>query len=124
MLVAALSVFDAHGPLGTTFRGDVDGIAVTFEVMGIIAAVWLLRRLGRARFLLPAIGFIVGLHFIGLWRATDLSVFVWVAAAMCLICGLAVFAPETRTIDTRRVIAGFGSALVRWAAGFATLIPR
>jgi len=33
------------------------------ETLGIFAAVWFLRRFGLAQFLMPAIGFIVGLRF-------------------------------------------------------------
>jgi hypothetical protein len=60
VLVAALGLFGAHRPMGT-FHRDVYGIALTFEIVGIMATVWLLRKLGGAQFLVPAIGFIVGL---------------------------------------------------------------
>jgi hypothetical protein len=119
-LIAALAIFGARGPLGT-FRGDVYGVAVTGEAVGIVAAVWLLRRCGLSQFLLPAIGFIVGLHFIGLWRATELSIFVWVAVAMCIVCALAVFVPTSADTDLRRVVAGIGSAAVLFASGLAAL---
>jgi hypothetical protein len=55
------------------------GIAIAFEVAAILATIWLLRRFALSHFLMPAIGFIVGLHFLGLWKATDLWVFVWTA---------------------------------------------
>jgi hypothetical protein len=77
------------------------------------------------QFLSPAIGFIVGLHFLGLWKATDLRVFLWTALSMCLVCGLAAFLPgttENGSVDVRRAVAGLGSALMLWGAGGKTLV--
>lgn len=101
--------------------GDVYGIAVTFEAVGIIAAVWLLRRFALSHFLLPVVGFIVRLHFLGMWQATHLLNFAWLAVAMCFVCGLAIFLPGNEDTDARRIVAGLGSAVVLWAAGVATL---
>jgi hypothetical protein len=119
-LVAALSISESKAQAGT-FRGNVYGFAATFEVVAIVAAVPLLRRHGRSDLLMPVIGLIVGLHFLGLWQATDLVRFVWVALAMCFLCGLAAFIPVNEHANARWVLAGFGSALVLWAAGVATL---
>jgi hypothetical protein len=66
-----------------TFRGSIYVAALAFEVIPIFAAVLLLRRFALSQFLVPAIGVIVGLHFIGLWKTTDLFVFRWTAVAMC-----------------------------------------
>jgi len=68
---------------------------------------------------MPAIGFIVGLHFLGLWKATDLRVFRWTAVAMCLVCGIAAFLPSATpngNVDLRRAVTGLGCALVLWGA--------
>jgi hypothetical protein len=92
--------------------------------MGIVMAAWLLRHFSLSQFLLPAIGLIVGLHFIGLWRATDLSLFLWTAGALCIVCAVAAFLPgftEIGGIDVRQVVAGSGCALVLWVSGAATL---
>ena len=106
-----------------TFRGHIYGIAVAFEA--IFGTIWLLRQFALSQFLLPAIGFIVGLHFLGLWKATDLRVFLWTALAMCLVCSVAAFLPgatENGNVDVRRVVTGLGTALVLWGAGVRTLV--
>jgi hypothetical protein len=116
ILIAALAMHHVPSQSGT-FRGDVYWAAVAFEVVGIIAAVWLLRRLRRRQFILPVIGFIVGLHFLGLWRATDLFVFVWTAIGMCVMAVIAALVPDS-SIDgvIRRAIVGLGLAAVLWTA--------
>ena len=121
VLITTLAISGAKGQPGA-FRSDVYGVAVALEVIGIVAAVLLLKLLGVPQFLTPAIGFIVGLHFLGLWRATDQPSFAWIALAMCSVCGLAVLMPAGNgDIDIRRAVAGLGSALVLWASGIATL---
>jgi hypothetical protein len=116
ILIAAIAMHHMTSQ-SSTFRGDVYSAAVAFEVVGIIATVWLLRRLGRRQFILPAIGFVVGLHFLGLWRATDLFVFVWTAIGMCVVAVIAASVPDS-SIDgvLRRAIAGLGLATVLWTA--------
>jgi hypothetical protein len=122
VLVAALAISGAKGPPGA-FRGDVYGIAVALEVVGIVGAVLLLKRLAAPQFLFPAIGFIVELHFLGLWQATDLPRIVRVALAMCSVCGLATILPAGNgDTDTWRVVAGLGSGLELWAARIAMLL--
>jgi hypothetical protein len=92
-LVATPAGFHPPRPAGV-FRGNVYGWAVVLETVGILSMVWLLRRLPLTRFLLPSVGFIVGLHFIGLWKATDLPRFLWTAAATCIVCVSAAFLPD------------------------------
>ncbi len=124
VLIVALTLPHKQRPSGT-FRGHIYGMTVAFEAAAILATIWLLKRFAQPQFLLPAIGFIVGLHFLGLWKATDLRVFLWTALAMCLVCGLAASLPggtENDNVDVRRVVAGLGSALVLWGAGGKTLI--
>ena len=124
VLIVALALPHKQRPSGT-FRGHIYGMTVAFEAAAIFATIWLLKQFALPQFLLPAIGFIVGLHFLGLWKATDLRVFLWTALAMCLVCGLAAFLPgatENGSVDVRRVVAGLGSALVLWGAGGKTLI--
>jgi len=67
------------------------------------------------------------LHFLALWKATDLRVFLWTALAMCLVCGAAAFLPEANAngVDLRSIVAGLGSALVLWgASGWSVVEPR
>jgi len=99
------------------FSGRTYGMAILFESAAILGTVYLLRQSALSQLLMPAVGFIVGLHFLGLWKATDLRVFLWVALAMCLVCGAAAFLPvagANGNVDLRRVEAGLGSALVLW----------
>jgi hypothetical protein len=113
-----------HAPRQSgAFRGRVYGVAVAFEVAGTLVAVWLLNWFSLERFLMPAIGFIVGLHFVGMWKATDRSAFLWIAGAMCIVCGFAAFLPglAENGIDVRQAATGMGCALVLWCAGAATL---
>lgn len=105
------------------FDGRLYGFAVVFEVLAIAGTVFGLHRLNLQAFLMPAIGFIVGLHFIGLWRATELRVFLWIAVGMCGICVIALFLPGriASDADVRNAVTGFGSALVLWTAASLTL---
>lgn len=123
VLIVAFALLDKQRH-SVTFRGHIYGIAVAFEVAGIFLTIWLLRQFALSQLLLPAIGFIVGLHFLGLWKATDLRVFLWTALAMCLVCGVAAFLPgatENGNVDLRRVVTGLGTALVLWGAAVRTL---
>ena len=107
------------------FEGRIYGFAVGFEVVTIFLTVVALRRFGLQAFLMPAIGFIVGLHFIGLWKATDLAAFLGIAVAMCAVCVAAALLPDassTGSANLRIVVAGIGSAVVLWAASAATLL--
>ena len=124
VLIMALALPHKQRPSGT-FRGHIYGTAVALEAAAIFTTIWVLQQLALPQFLLPAIGFIVGLHFLGLWKATDLRVFLWAALSMCLVCGLAAFLPgatENGSVDVRRVVAGLGGALVLWGAGGKTLV--
>ena len=124
ILIGALAVSPTKHPSGV-FRGSVYGTAVAGEAMAIFLGVWLLRRFGLSGFLLPVIGFIVGLHFLGLWKATDLSLFLWTALAMCAVCVLAAFLPSpggAGSVNARAVVTGLGCALVLWSAALAVLL--
>jgi hypothetical protein len=107
------------------FRGRIYGMTVAFQVAAIFATIWLLRQLALPRLLMPAIGFIVGLHFLGLWKATHLRVFLGTALTMCVVCAVAVLlpgAPENGNVDLRRFVTGLGSALVLWGASAWSLL--
>jgi hypothetical protein len=115
-LVAAAALAPGRSGGSGTFDGTVYGIAVAAESIAIAAAAALLRQ--RRDLLLPAVGFIVGLHFIGLWKATALTLFLAVAGGMCAVSlgslllrqrGSAGFAP-------RQAAAGLGCAIVLWAS--------
>jgi hypothetical protein len=82
--------------------------AVVAEIVAIVATQnWLLAH-RQMDLLWPAVGLIVGLHFIGLWKAMGLKRFLALAAAMAVINLIGLLpglAPETR-----QQISGFGSS--------------
>lgn len=84
VLIVALALPRKQRHLGT-FRGHIYGIAVAFEVAAIFGTIWLLGQFALSQFLLPAIAFIVGLHFLGLWKATDLRVFLRLIASRAVV---------------------------------------
>jgi hypothetical protein len=125
LLVTALPLLSPWGtfPHGT-FRGGTYAMAVAAVALAIVFVAsppLNLRR--RSDLLVPIAGIMVGLHFIGLWRAVDTLSFLLVAIAICLISALAFFVPDSRSsMSPRRMLVGFGCAMVLWMAGGAALI--
>ncbi len=114
-----------HPEHEATFRGTIYGVSVVLESFAIAAAVASLRRSGRLDLIVPAVGCIVGLHFLGLWRATDAGVFAWTAAGMCAsgIAALVIIDPRiSGCSNMRTVITGLGCAIVLWASSASTFI--
>lgn len=76
----------------------------------------LLPRYGLQAYLVPTIGIIVGLHFIGLWRASGETAFLGIAAAMCAVSTAAMVLPDgpVGSLNPRALFASYGSALVLW----------
>lgn len=99
------------------FDGGIYGIAVTAETIAILGAVALLRRSARQDWLPPVIAVIVGLHFLGLWRATGSLVFVALAAGLCAVGIAGSLVPAPR----RLLVVGFGCAAALWAAAAVTV---
>ena len=90
-------------------------VAVVLESLAIAGAVNLLPRYGAETYLLQALGVIVGLHFIGLWMASQSSRFIWISAGMCLLSVASILAQHaTAGIRAGDVLTGFGNALVLW----------
>jgi hypothetical protein len=106
---------------GTMFRQRAYIAAVLLEVAALFAAANFLPRAGFGDQLIPAVGVIVGLHFIGLWMATGLRRFLAIAAAMCAVSVFSAFLPVAYAgVDPRVAVCGFGNALVLWiGAGLA-----
>jgi predicted signal transduction protein with EAL and GGDEF domain len=97
------------------FRQRAYIIAVVLEVAAIAAASYLLRSHGLQNFFIPVVGVIVGLHFIGLWQATGMPLFLGIAAAMCVVSVVSMLLPHaTGELDMRDAVCGFGNALVLW----------
>lgn len=76
------------------FKRSAYQTAVTFEAAGIMAASILLQRLHLQDYLPSVVGLIVGLHFIGLWKATGRRSFITITVAMCLISTASIFLPQ------------------------------
>ncbi len=111
MLVFALAAVRAvrrRRPRGAIFLGKYYAGAVIAEVVAIVAAQkWLVTH-GHRDLIFPVVGVIVGLHFIGLWKAMGLKRFIALAAVMVAINLIALVPgiPETQ----RLMISGFGSS--------------
>ena len=73
----------------------------------MIVQSWL-RTHQRTDLLFPAIGVIVGLHFIGLWLAWRRQQFLWLTGAMVAINLVALLAPLSNS--GRLMLSGFGSS--------------
>jgi hypothetical protein len=107
------------------FRSRGYAIAVVLEIVAIYAATTILTQHGLKSYVIPAVGVIVGLHFIGLWQATRLTVFLWIAGCMCGVSILAALLPEVwGAYGPRAIVAGFGNALVLWIGAGRTTGPR
>lgn len=110
-------VLHRSGATEKTFNGNVYGLSVIAEVFAIVVSAIALNRSHNETFVPPVIAAIVGLHFLGLWRASGTVTFVWVAIALCAVgvAGAAVSAPS------RLGVTGFGSAIVLWCSVAATV---
>ena len=113
-----LFIYRAQGSAGGYFNGAIYGIAVTAEVVAIVIAGVILSRTGRSTLIPPVVAVIVGLHFIGLWRAMGSVSFLWLAGALCAV---GLFAAAMRP-GARLPATGIGSALSLWGAALSTLV--
>jgi hypothetical protein len=98
------------------FRQRAYLVAVLLEV----AAIALANRVLPHDCLVPAVGVIVGLHFIGLWKATGAARFLSISAAMCMVSAASALLP----VGPREAVCGFGNALVLWAFASELLTHR
>ena len=80
-------------------------VVVAIEVAGLTVALNLLQSAGRLDLLLPAIGIVVGLHFLGIWWVNPQRRYLWLAGAMTAINVAALFLADPRAVS------GLGSAL-------------
>ncbi len=106
------------GVVGREFLLPTYYAAVAFEAIAIIVVVAVMRRSNRVTMIGPSIAIIVGLHFIGLFLATGDALFLWLCAALCAVGIGAVL----RQPSSRAMAAGFGSALVLWAAALTMIV--
>ncbi|MGH8219803.1 MAG: hypothetical protein ACREUT_14760 [Steroidobacteraceae bacterium] len=100
------------------FRQSAYWLAVVLEIGAVMAAGYLLPRYGLQADFVPAIGIIVGLHFIGLWRASGKTVFLWIAGTMCAVSASAIALPNSPVgfLNPRVLFASYGNALVLWVS--------
>jgi hypothetical protein len=111
IVYAALLYANASRPSALTkLDGETFALAVAFEVIGIAAAAGFLLASHQPTYILAAIAVVVGLHFIGMWLATDNKAYLGIAAAMCGVGLASVFLPS----PARMQVAGLGSAIVLW----------
>jgi hypothetical protein len=89
--------------------------AVGFELVAIYIASVLLPRWGLQPFFVPVVGIIVGLHFVGLYRATRARRFLAICAGMVVVSAAATLLPgAAHGLSLRDAATGFGNALVLW----------
>lgn len=115
----------SHPPAAASglFDGRTYGLSVAAEAIAILLALAILRRRRRRDLILPSVGLIVGLHFIGMWMAMDAKLYLVIAAAMSAV-SLVAFALPGRNpagFSARQFVAGAGCAAILWAAALATL---
>ncbi|MDE2305833.1 MAG: hypothetical protein KGL34_09745 [Gammaproteobacteria bacterium] len=115
--LAAATLSSRFVPTAERFDGSIYAISVAIEVVAIVVAVLVLRRMGRQGAIMPTIAVIVGAHYSGLWLATGERILLALGAALIAV-GLAGFRVP---VPRRSVTVGFGCALLLWAAALVTI---
>lgn len=95
-------------PSGRPFDRRVYFASVAIEIAAIVLAQAWLAAHGRITLLPPVVGVIVGLHFLGLWRAWGRRSFLGLAGAMTAVNLAALLVPMP--LSGRLALSGFGSA--------------
>ena len=91
-------------------------LAVVAELIGIALAQVITYKLGLQLYFICTVGFIVGLHFIGLWLASSSKRFLWISVGMCAVSLLSTALPSsTMGLNPRTATVGLGNAIVLWA---------
>jgi len=90
--------------------GRIFFFSVLFEVVAIFCCLWLLIKLGRSGYIFAAIAVIVGLHFIGMWKASGRKDCLWLAAILCMSGIAATLLP----FPVRNQILGLGVSAALW----------
>ena len=119
--IAALAwhAWRMHEPRTGRFRMDRYWIAVVAEVAAIALAQLVLTRSGLVGYLLPVVGVLVGLHFLGLWWAGGGERYWRLAGVMTALDAAALLLPPGSR--AMQAAAGLGSAAaLAWFAGTRT----
>lgn len=98
------------------FRRQAYIIAVILEVAGLNAAMLLLQRYGLQSYTVQAVGLVVGLHFIGLWLASNSRRFIWICLSMCVVSLLGALLPNSAAghLNIRDIVTAYGCAITLW----------
>jgi len=109
-------------------------LAVAFEAIAIPLTVFVLRRTRRPRYILPAIGLVVGLHFFGLVPAFGSTDFAWIGGAICglVIVSVALLPPAAtwkicgspRQVELWSLAVGLGCSAILSCSALVLLLPR
>lgn len=86
-------------------------LSLAFEGVGIVAVCTALIALHLASYVLSAIAVIVGLHFIGMSRATDRRDYLLLAASLCAVGAVTTLFPMPLRIQS----AGLTVGITLWA---------
>ena len=115
-----------HGPSAPSgvFNGARYGIACTAEAVAIVVAIIVLKRTGAAARIPPVVSAIVGLHFIGLWWALPMSVFLFDAAGLMLAGAVIAIMPiaDRNASGRRLLLTGLTSVAVLWGSSLYSLL--
>lgn len=115
---------DAQNP----FRTRAYGVSVLLMAISIPFAGIVLSNTGFENAIISVVAIVVGLHFFGLVRAFDATVFAVIGGAMCLLGGLSLGLPVHVTLDAggvvllRQAVVGIGCALVLWGGQLGTTV--
>lgn len=108
LVVLAVRAWRLDEPRTGLFRMARFRLAVALEFGAIAVANWQLNRAGVGGYLIPVVGIIVGVHFVGLWWAGGGTVYLWLAGAMTAVDAFALLLPPGGA--AMQGVAGFGSA--------------
>ena len=97
------------------FNSKVYGTTSLLQVALIGAGVAFLNVVHQQARVPPLVLTVVGLHFIGLYLASNMRVFVWVAITLVAV-GVAVFVWPSLSIQARLAYTGLPAAAVLFAA--------
>jgi len=95
--------------------------SVVFEIVAGVAGISLLNYFGQARFALPWLALVVGIHFFGMGAAFHTSIHHWVGAAMCFVALVSlIWLPSGKPLGADAVkvtdlVVGTGCAVILWS---------
>jgi len=84
--------------------------------VSLYVAMLLLKKYELGSFFVQVLGFVVGLHFIGLWVASGQRRYLWLCLSMCIVSLIGVMLPSATSGDfnLRNVVTAYGCAFALW----------